>query len=229
MTHIRRAAACSIAVLALWGCAKDAPPAADAAVESAVRRAGAAATFSTIVNEKGEIARPTDFATNPDWLHIGSWSVLNAEGKVDGMHNVYTTRDVVAEYSRTGAFPDGAVLVKEVVGVDHAQLTTGNAHWTSGPAVWFVSVKDAKGRFPENPLWGDGWGWALFNAADPARQVATDYRADCLGCHQPAADSDLMYVYAYPPLGAKARAYAPKPAAVPAQPMNDGADVTGAQ
>ena len=24
-------------------------------------------------------------------------------------------------------------------------------------------IKDAKGRFPGNDLWGDGWGWALFH------------------------------------------------------------------
>ena len=28
-------------------------------------------------------------------------------------------------------------------------------------------IKDAKGRFPGNDLWGDGWGWALFLAKEP--------------------------------------------------------------
>ncbi|MCB2113559.1 MAG: cytochrome P460 family protein [Parvularculaceae bacterium] len=212
MTSIRQTAPLSLTIIAAIGlsaCSKSAPPTPDAAVQSAVKRTGASETFSTIVNSKGDISRPTDYATNPDWVHIGSWSVVNAEAKVDGMHNVYTTRDVVAEYAATGAFPDGAVLVKEVAGVDHAQLSTGNAHWSGEPAVWFVSVKDASGRFADNPLWGEGWGWALFKADAPMTQVATDYRADCLGCHLPAAESDHMYVYAYPPLGPKARAFAP--------------------
>jgi hypothetical protein len=53
------------------------------------------------------------------------------------------------------------VLVKEVFATDHAQLTTGDAHWATGTKVWFVMIKDDKGRYPGNPLWGDGWGWAL--------------------------------------------------------------------
>ena len=61
-------------------------------------------------------------------------------------------------------------------------------------------VKDTKGRFPNNPLWGDGWGWSFFNADDRARTVSTDYRADCLGCHEPARSTDLVYDYAYPVL-----------------------------
>ena len=40
-------------------------------------------------------------------------------------------------------------------------------------------IKDAKGRFPGNDLWGDGWGWALFEAKDPKKNVATDYTTDC--------------------------------------------------
>jgi hypothetical protein len=60
-------------------------------------------------------------------------------------------------------FADGTVLVKEVFGTDHAQMTTGDAHWAKDTKVWFVLIKDSKGRYPNNPLWGDGWGWALLN------------------------------------------------------------------
>ena len=37
---------------------------------------------------------------------------------------------------------------------------------------------EAKGRYPENPLWGDGWGWALFKADSPDKQVATNYKKE---------------------------------------------------
>jgi hypothetical protein len=49
-------------------------------------------------------------------------------------------------------------------------MTTGDAHWATDIKVWFVLIKDSKGRYKNNPLWGDGWGWALF------KQVATDYK-----------------------------------------------------
>lgn len=65
---------------------------------------------------------------------------------------------------------------------------------------WFVMIKDTQNRFPDNPLWGDGWGWALFKPDAPARNVATSYKADCLGCHVPAKATDWVYVEAYPTL-----------------------------
>jgi cytochrome c len=91
-----------------------------------------------------------------------------------------------------------------------AELTTGSANWAVQPKVWFVVVKDRQGRFPQNPLWGDGWGWALFEATQPDRQTATDYRKDCLACHEPARGTDLVYVQGYPVLGVRRGASRPR-------------------
>ena len=68
------------------------------------------------------------------------------------------------------------VLVKDVFWTEHASLTTGNAHWASNIKVWFVLIKDAKGRYPNNPLWGDGWGWALLKSDAPDKQVTVDHK-----------------------------------------------------
>jgi len=65
-------------------------------------------------------------------------------------------------------------------------------------------IKDSKGRFAGNPLWGDGWGWALFkpNIKEQGqfKNVATDYKSDCIGCHIPAKQNDWIYTEAYPSL-----------------------------
>jgi hypothetical protein len=116
------------------------------------------------------------------------------------MHVTYASPGTAAYYRKTGKFPDGAVLVKEIYGTDHAQLTTGDAHWASGIKVWFVKIKDEKSRYPDNKLWGDGWGWALFKADAPDKQVATDYKKDCLGCHIPAKSTDWTYIQGFPAL-----------------------------
>jgi hypothetical protein len=76
------------------------------------------------------------------------------------MHTTHASPGTAEYYRKTGKFPDGAVLVKEVMGTDHAQLTTGDAHWASGTKVWFIKIKDEKHRFPQNALWvtdGDGF------------------------------------------------------------------------
>jgi len=59
-------------------------------------------------------------------------------------------------------------------------------------------VKDATNRFPDNPLWGDGWGWAFFNPDNTTKTVSTDFKKDCLACHEPVRSSDLVFTYAYP-------------------------------
>ena len=149
-----------------------------------------------LVDKEGNIHRPTDYRDRYEAL--GTYTVLDPKG--DQMHITYASPGTAAYYRKTGKFPDGAVLVKEIFGTDHAQLTTGDSHWASGIKVWFVKIKDEKHRFPNNPLWGDGWGWALFQADAPDKQVATDYKKDCLGCHVPAKSTDWTYIQGFPPL-----------------------------
>ena len=133
--------------------------------------------------------------------YLGSYAVATKPDKpLDEMHVVYARPEDVRAYRRDGKFPDGATLVKEVTRVGSEMLTTGQSHWATDVKLWFVMIKDAKGRFPGNDLWGDGWGWALFLAKEPARNVATDYSTDCRTCHVPAKKDDWVYVRGYPAL-----------------------------
>jgi len=79
-------------------------------------------------------------------------------------------------------------------------LPTGHVIYADEPVDWFVMVKDGKGRFKNNPNWGDGWGWALFKAADPKKNVSASYKADCMSCHEVAKDTDRVFVHGYPTL-----------------------------
>jgi hypothetical protein len=152
-----------------------------------------------LVDKAGNIRKPSDFRER--YQAIGTYMVLNPNG--NQMHVTYASPGTAEIYRKTGQFPDGTVLVKEVFATDHAQLTTGDAHWATATKVWFVMIKDEKGRFSDNPLWGDGWGWALFKSDAPDKQVATDYKKDCLGCHIPARGTDWVYVQGYPALASK--------------------------
>ena len=152
-----------------------------------------------LVNKTGNISRPSDFRDRYEVL--GSYLVLDPNG--DQMHMTYASPGAAEYYRQNGKFADGTVLVKEVLGSDHAQMTTGDAHWASGAKVWFVMIKDDKQRFLNKPLWGDGWGWALFKAEAPDKQVAVDYKKDCTGCHIPARSTDWVYVQGYPVLSSK--------------------------
>lgn len=146
--------------------------------------------FKQNVDAVGAIKLPNNFAT--DWCHLGS--IMAG----DDIHNTYTTKDSLDYFRKNHKFEDGSILVKEVRASNHGHLTTGDAHWESGVKVWFVMMKDSKNRFPGNPLWGNGWGWSLYNGDNPNKQVATDFKKNCLQCHIPAQSTDWVYTDKYP-------------------------------
>lgn len=155
-------------------------------------------SFSDHVDGSGNISFPGDFRVT--MVHLGSWYV--PEGDASGFHDVYTEAESALAYRKTGQFPDGATIVKELRAASSGNYTTGSgvAFANDGLKQWFVMVKDAKGRFPGNPLWGDGWGWALFSTSDKSKNAVSNYKTDCLGCHIPAKANDWIYVEAYPTL-----------------------------
>lgn len=168
-------------------------------VAAGIAQAAAAADdFSPFVDAEGGIALPDDFRS---WPALGTWSVAAEDGSGAGeLHVVHTQPETVDHYRRTGGFPDGAVLVKELFATETSELTTGLASRAAAVKGWFVMVKDGRGRFPDNPLWGEGWGWAFFTPDNPSTTVTTDYESDCLGCHVPAQATDWVYVQGYPSL-----------------------------
>lgn len=170
--------------------------AAIALVPTLMSQASPDSDFSPYVDVQGNISRPRDFREN--WAHLGTYFVKGESPNDDSLHSVYAEKHHLDAFNKTGEWPDGAVLVKEVRHTTGSQLTTGAANWATQPDVWFVVVKDSGKRFPDNPLWGDGWGWALFKSDAPATQVATGYKKDCLNCHVPAKQTDYIYIQGYP-------------------------------
>lgn len=160
-------------------------------------QAGAAERFSPYVGADGAIELPTNFRTT--MTHLGSWFVPG--GDASGFHDVYADQAAVRAYQQTGKFPDGAVLVKELRAHSSGTYTTGEnvSYANDGLKQWFVMVKDASNRFPNNQSWGNGWGWALFQPGKTGN-LSKNYKTDCLGCHVPARDNDWVYTEAYPTL-----------------------------
>lgn len=158
--------------------------------------------FSKYVDASGDISLPDDFETA--FVHLGTVAVApKPDQPVNELHSTYTRTEDLAAFLKDKKFPDGAVLVKEVRSTSNSKLTTGEAAYGADIKVWFVMIKDSKGRFPENELWGDGWGWGLFEGEDRTKQVAVDYRTECRTCHVPAKKQDWIYTQCYPALKAK--------------------------
>jgi hypothetical protein len=156
-------------------------------------------TTAAVVDSKGNMHVPADYRTT--FQMLGSWAVAadNGPGSKQ-LHVVYASPGTIAAYRKDGHFPDGTVLVKEVYKATTKPMTTGTVSSAGTLSGWFVMVKDDVGRFPENKLWGDGWGWSWFDATDSKKTTSTDYKKDCQSCHIPAQASDWIYTTGYPPL-----------------------------
>ncbi len=158
--------------------------------------------LSKTVDASGNIRLP-DIDFRKDWTALGAWAVAADEGEAGskGIHMVYTQPEAVEAYRKTGKFPDGAILVKELLGTQTADMTTGTISRSGEVSGWFVMVKDSTAKYEKtNSLWGKGWGWAYFDVDDPIETTTTDYSIDCLTCHVPAKDNDWVYIEGYPVL-----------------------------
>ncbi len=154
--------------------------------------------FSDLVDDEGTMRLPKDFRGT--WPHLGSYVVMDEKAKGYGFHDVYANPEAVKAYRATGEWPDGATIVKEIRKVTTVKMTTGKSSYATENLIWFLMIKDAKGRFEDNPDWGGGWGWALFEAADPTKNVSKGWRRSCMGCHIPAKGDDWIYIEGYPTL-----------------------------
>ena len=166
--------------------------------------------FAPNVNlETGQIKVPDNYTR---WPTLGTWSHAKTEGEPGAKeyHVVYTQPETIDYYREHGRYPDGAVLVKELINTKTMPMTTGEAvsHATTIKG-WFVLVRDTQGRFQESKLWGDGWGWSFFSADNSVKTASTDYQVDCIACHLPAremahADANesdkWIYTFGYPVL-----------------------------
>ncbi|WFU39126.1 cytochrome P460 family protein [Bradyrhizobium sp. CB82] len=151
------------------------------------------------VDAQGALRVPPDYQTT--YESLGSWAIAADEGQGSKeLHVVLASPGSIEAYRKDGRFPDGTVLVKEVFETATKEMTTGTVSHAEKLKGWFVMVKDSAGRYPGNALWGDGWGWSWFDAANPTKTTSTDYRLNCKSCHVPAKATDWIYVEGYPAL-----------------------------
>lgn len=153
----------------------------------------------TVVDASGNLRVPGNYRTA--YQSLGSWAVAVDQGQgAKEIHVVYASPGTIAAYGKNGHFADGSVLVKEVFEATTGAMTTGTVSHAQTLKGWFVLLRDSKNSHPGNKLWGNGWGWSWFDAANPSKTTSTDYKVDCLPCHEPARATDWIYVQGYPSL-----------------------------
>jgi hypothetical protein len=171
---------------------------------------------SVVFNADGAVQVPTGFRK---WVFVGA--PLTPEGlndgkyncNADGMnctksnfpeyHHVYIEQKNVDAYLKTGDFPEGTVIVKELTRVLNPTFPDSSRKEPSGRGYFNgayngidMSIKDSK-RFAKT----NGWGFFTFGHHPMPYEKTSAERpvAECAGCHiANVAATDMTYIQFYP-------------------------------
>jgi cytochrome P460 len=161
---------------------------------------GSAAVFTS----DGKLQIPTGFRS---WVFIGA--PLTPNGLNGGtanfpeFHNVYVQAQNVEAYMKTGEFPEGTVIVKELTRLLNPTFPDGSRTEPSGRGFFNgafngidLTVKDSK-RFAKT----NGWGFFTFGHHPlPYEKTAAEAPATvCANCHKAyVAKTDMTWIQFYP-------------------------------
>lgn len=161
--------------------------------------AGAAPRYAPPVDAKGNLHVPSNYRRAYEYL--GSWAIAADSGSGSKqIHEVYASPGTIEAYRKTGKFPAGTTLIKEVFATRTSPMTTGTVSRVGKLQGWFVMVRDDRNDHPGNPLWAQGWGWSWFDAGKPETTTSKSFQSDCQACHTPARNTDWVYTQGYAPL-----------------------------
>ena len=152
----------------------------------------------------GELILPRDYHT---WVFLGSPLTPHALNEDNApfpeYHNVYIQPEAYQLYRKTGEFPEGTILLKELQLTQPGTNKDGSRVEVSGRGFFpaelngiDISVKDSK-RFKDT----NGWGFFNFgHHAPPYAKTATVMPKEaCAGCHIANAD-DMVFKKFYTPI-----------------------------
>ena len=149
-------------------------------------------------NDDGELLLPKNYRK---WVFVGAPVTPNDmnDGKAafPEFHNVYIDHASYKAYSKTGQFPEGTTLIKELVTVGAKKAASGNGYFQGEFIGVEAAVKSAK-QFPDEP-----GNWAYFSFGkfpDLADSAKAHPAASCNACHQAVAEEDWVFTQYYPVL-----------------------------
>jgi len=138
-----------------------------------------------------------------EWVYVGTPLTPNdlnpPEANFPEFHNVYIHPDDFAHWSDTGTFPDGTVLVKELITVGATNATSGRGYFMGEFRGFETTVKDSI-RFPDEP---GNWAYFSYGHDYPlAETAAAQPTGSCNACHDASAADDWVFTQYYPILRA---------------------------
>jgi len=178
--------------------------AASAWIHDSSRLAAASEQSTAVFDAEGKLKLPVGYR---HWVFIGDPltpnGLNNGKAGFPEYHHVYVEEKNLDVYLKTGSFPEGTVLVKELTRVLNPTFPDGSRNEPSGRGYFNgeyngmdVTVKDSK-RFAAT----NGWGFFNFGhhplPYSPWAKEAS--AAECADCHKSfVAKTDMTWVQFYP-------------------------------
>lgn len=123
-----------------------------------------------------------------EWTHVKSMVIHSDKHPLftafGGIHHVYVNKTGLAAAKAGSTYPEGSVLVFDLVHNDDAD----GAYVEGTRKVVAVMQKNAQ-KYKAT----GGWGFQAFKAGNPAEPVVNDATGQCFGCHQARKDSDFVF------------------------------------
>ncbi len=138
--------------------------------------AGVAVLLILSASLLGEIRHGSSEMVRPDGYR--GWVLVGSTEREGARNNVYISPAAFQQYSKTGIFPEGTVMVLE-----------GMRAGEKDPIQLQASVKDS-GRF-------EG-GWGFYEFGDRASRAASN--GSCRSCHEERGKTDHVFTQFYPVL-----------------------------
>ena len=138
-----------------------------------------------------------------EWIWVGEPLTPNElnppEAAFPEFHDVYINPSAWREWKKSGTFPEGTVMIKELTSVGSEKAPSGNGYFQGEFTGLEHSVKDSK-RFPKE---AKGWGYFSFGHKYPLmNQVKAGSFQSCAACHVASAATDMVFTQHYPKLRA---------------------------
>lgn len=151
-------------------------------------------------NDQGQMIRPEGYR---QWVYVGTPITPNdmnpPAASFPDFHNVYIHPADYEHLRQTGQFPDGTVLIKELVSVGSKQAVSGSGYFMGEFIGLEATIKDSQ-RFPNEP---GNWAYFSFGHEYPLMDAADAFpTASCNSCHQSSAAQDFVFTQYYPVLRA---------------------------
>jgi|GEM_PF-1955090 len=159
------------------------------------------------INDQGDLVRP-DFDFRETWVYIGTPLTPNdlndGQAPFPEFHNVYIDPVSYKAYKETGEFPEGTILIKELISVGDKNAPSGNGYFMGEFIGLEATIKSAE-YFPDEP---GNWAYFSFTNTEghggPLAESATAFPTDsCNACHELfASETDFVFAAYYPVLRA---------------------------